>query len=70
MSVVNVDGELTEWFKIIAGVRQGCGLSPDLLNLLLEAMMSSVLKSVKAGVIVNGQVLSILRFADLIDLVA
>src|SRR6218665_3385352 len=38
MSAVRVYEELTEWFKITVGVRQRCGLSPDLFNLLLEAV--------------------------------
>jgi len=70
VSAVRVDGELTEWFKIMVGVRQGCGLSPDLFNLLLEAVMSLALRSVEAGVTINGQLLNNLRFADDIDLVA
>src|SRR6218665_2994525 len=28
LSTVRVDGELTEWFRVTVGVRQGCGLSP------------------------------------------
>ena len=69
-SAVRVDGELTEWFKITVGVRQGCGLSPDLFNLLLEAVMSLALRYVEAGVTINGRLLNNLRFSDDIDLVA
>src|SRR6218665_386553 len=35
MSAVRIEGELTEWFRIKVGVRQGCGLSPDLFNIIL-----------------------------------
>lgn len=42
-----MDGELTEWFTITMGFRQGCGLSPVLFNPCLEAMIFA-LKATKA----------------------
>lgn len=30
LMLARVDGELTEWFKVTLGVRQGCGLTPYL----------------------------------------
>src|SRR6218665_3676354 len=69
MSAARVDGKLTEWFRVTVGVRQGCGLSSYLFNLILEAMMSFALKSAEAGVRVGGQTVNNLRFADDIDLV-
>src|SRR6218665_3562197 len=70
LSAVRVDGELTEWFRVTVGVRQGCGLSPYLFNLILETMMSFALKSTEAGARVGGQTVNNLRFANDIDLVA
>src|SRR6218665_3655930 len=70
MREVRVEGELTEWFRVTVGVRQGCGLSSYLFNLILEAIMSFVLKSTEAGARVGGQTVNNLRFADDIDLVA
>ena len=32
--VVTIDGKLTEWFGVLAGVRQGCLLSRTLFNIL------------------------------------
>lgn len=69
-SAVRVDGELTEWFKVTVGVRQGCNLSPYLFNLLLEAMIQQATKAVEAGVYISGQLANNLRFADDIDLIA
>src|SRR3984885_7608136 len=70
MSAVRVDGELTEWFRVTVGARQGCGLSPYLFNLLLEAVMGLALETVDVGATINGQKINNLRFADDIDLVA
>ena len=69
-SAVRVDGELTEWFKIWVGVRQGCSLSPYLFNLMLEAMMQGALKDYTKGISINGELVNNLRFADDIDLMA
>jgi hypothetical protein len=69
-SAVRVDGELTEWFGITVGVRQGCGMSPDLFNLLLEIVMRLAKEGNETGVSLNGRPLNNLRFADDIDLMA
>ena len=64
MSVARVVGEQTYSDHNIIGIRQDCGLSPVLFNLLLEAMMSCAMNSVEAGVTPNEQILSNLHFAD------
>ena len=70
LSAVRVDGELTEWFRVNVGVRQGCGLSPYLFNLILEAMMNIALDNTEIGVRISGEIINNLRFADDIDLLA
>ena len=38
-AAVRVDGEMSEWFKVGKGVRQGCILSPYLFNIYAENIM-------------------------------
>ena len=40
MSAVRVDRELTNWFKTLVGVLQGCIMSPLLFNTLVEVVMT------------------------------
>ena len=71
MSAVRVDTELTDWFKISVGVRQGCCLSPYLFNTVLEAVMRIALeKDTEIGIKLLGQYVNNLRFADDIDILA
>eukprot|EP00057_Strongylocentrotus_purpuratus_P023161 XP_011677635.1 PREDICTED: uncharacterized protein LOC105444715 [Strongylocentrotus purpuratus] len=70
VSAVRVNGELTDWFKTTVGVRQGCALSPQLFNILLEAVMLYAIHDTKIGVRVQGQLINNLRFADDIVLIA
>ena len=69
-SAVRVDGELTEWFEIIVGVLQGCVLSPLLFNIFLEIVIAIALHGTGSGAVINGVLLSDLRFADDIALLA
>ena len=39
---IQIDGKLTEWIAVNAGVRQGCILSPKLFNVFLEYVMDEV----------------------------
>ena len=70
VSAVRVDGEVTKWFRITVGVRQGCNLSPYLFNIMLEAMIRKARETLEVGVRMNGQIVNNLRFADDIDLIA
>ena len=67
-SLVLVAGKRSNWFS--SKVRQGCVLSPYLLNLFLEFIMTEALDSFDGDVKVNGRIVSNLRFADDIDLIA
>ena len=58
-----MDGEFTEWFETIVGVLQGCVLSPLLFNIFLEIVIVIALHGTGSGAVINGMLLSDLRFA-------
>ena len=55
----------TDWFQIGKGVRQGCILSPCLLNLYVEYIMRNTgLDEAQAGIKTAGRNIDNLRYAD------
>jgi len=70
LATTSVDGELTEWFETIVGVLQGCVLSSLLFNIFLEIVIAIALHRTGSGAVINGVLLSDLRFADDIALLA
>ena len=61
----------TDWFQIGKGVRQGCILSPCLINLYAEYIMRNAgLEEAQAGIKIVGRNISNLRYADNIILMA
>ena len=55
----------TDWFQIGKGVRQGCILSPCLLNLHIEYIMRNVgLDEAQAGIKIARRNITHLRYAD------
>jgi Reverse transcriptase (RNA-dependent DNA polymerase)/Domain of unknown function (DUF6451) len=69
-SAVGVDGEITDWFETIVGVLQGCVLSPLLFNIFLEMIIAIALDGTDVGAVINGELISDLRFADDIALLS
>lgn len=61
---IKVENELTEEMEIRRGVRQGCVLSPLLFNLYSEAVFQEALEDMTEGLIINGEVLNNIRYAD------
>ena len=55
----------TDWFQIGKGVRQGCILSPCLINLYAEYIMRNAgLEEAQAGIRIIGRNINNLRYAD------
>ena len=55
----------THWFQIGKGVRQGCILSPHLLNLHAEYIMRNAgLEEAQVGIKIAGKNINNLRYAD------
>ena len=55
----------TDWFQIEKGVRQGCILSPCLVNLYAEYIVRNAeLEETQAGIKIAGRNMNNLRYAD------
>ena len=67
-SAVLLNNNVSNYFRTTVGVRQGCLLSPILLNLYLENIMRETLHNFKSTISIGGRIISNLRFADDIDL--
>ena len=65
-----MNGSIGEWFRTIVGVRQGCLLSPTLLNIFLERIMSDALEDHYEKVSIGGRSITNLQFAKDIDALA
>ncbi|CAH2265133.1 jg9285 [Pararge aegeria aegeria] len=61
---VKADGTLSNPFHLSAGVRQGCIISPLLFNIYTEIIMRRTLETWKDGIVIGGQRISNLRYAD------
>ena len=70
LAKVKVAGTLSEWFRVKKGVRQGCVLSPYLFNILAEMVMRATLHGFQGGLQIGGRMITNLRYADDIILLA
>ena len=70
LAKVKVAGTLSEWFRAKKGVRQGCVLSPYLFNILAETVMRKTLDGFQGGLQIGGRMITNLRCADDIILLA
>ena len=56
-----------DWFRTTVGVRQGCLLSPTLVNVFLERIMADASEVHKGTVSIGNKTITNFRFADDID---
>ena len=64
-ATVRTGHEITDWFQIGKGVRQGCILSPCLFNFCAEYIMwHARLDELQAGIKIAGRNINNLRYAD------
>ena len=60
---VVIDGQITEWFSVEVGLRQGCLLSPVLFNLFLEQVMKEI-KEIENKLSFSDNISLDIRYAD------
>ena len=60
---VRVNGQLTEWFDVICGLKQGCIISPLLFNLFVNDFAMQI-NSLGKGINCGDEQLSLLMYAD------
>ena len=65
---IRIEGETSQYTDIKRGVRQGCVFSPDLFNLYSEVILRELGR--QEGVIVGGQCINNIRYADDTTLIA
>ena len=64
-ATVRTGHEITDWFQIGKGVRQGCILTPCLFNLYAKYIMKNVgLEEIQAGIKIARRNINNLRYAD------
>ena len=66
---IKLNSQLTDWFPINNGVKQGCLLSPTLFSLYIDDLVDE-LNSARAGIDINSDHVAALLYADDIVLLA
>jgi len=62
-TAVRLNYELTKPSEVGKGVRQGCLISPTLLNVYAEAMMKEALDDLKEGIYAEGELVLSVQYA-------
>ena len=66
-SAVYLNNSIEDWLRTTVGVRQGCLLSPTLVNIVLERIMEDVLEGHEGTISIGSKTIVNLLFVDDID---
>ncbi|CAH1239246.1 OIT3 [Branchiostoma lanceolatum] len=69
-SCVRVGTNLSDWFKLLSGVRQGCVLAPTLFNIAIDHVMSRTVGRGMCGTTYGEHTFSDMDYADDVALLA
>ena len=69
-SCVRVDGQLSNWFPVTSGVRQGCTIAPDLFLAPMDWLLQRTVHQGLVGATLSHEVFTDLDFADDVALLA
>ena len=69
-SCVRVDGQLSDWFEVTSGVRQGCTIAPDLFLAPMDWLLQRTVHRGLLGATLGNEVFTDLDYADDVALVA
>lgn len=61
-AVVRVDGDLSDWFEVRNGLRQGCTISPLLFIIYMDKLIKSA--NLRGNVALGSNIISALAYAD------
>ena len=62
-SCVRINDEISDWFAIDSGVKQGCILSPVLFSMFIDDLARDI-KSLGKGISLDGELIASLLYAD------
>ena len=68
-SSIKLQHMLSDWFPVVAGVKQGCTLSPLLFNLYVNDLHKAIADTGK-GIMIDDMKISMLMYADDVVLMA
>ena len=66
---LRLNGNLTDWFNVDSGLKQGCILSTIMFNIYVSSLIDNI-KALNIGIDIDNEKLAILLYADDVVLLA